>query len=368
MSLFNAYMRLKGSVDAEIVRDEKLFRHIPYTISSNSNPMCDLYILAQDHKALVTAVDILESEGIPWRIIGKGTSIVPVDDHFQGALLELGDEFKNIEFDTETGLVTAGAACKLNNLVMACAVKNICGLQHLAGIPGTVGGAVRQNVHYNYASLKQQAEDIAFDERYSSGAKVPAAYYQKKSFILQLVHSVVIYNPQTRRLEMLTSEDICKEDAQWGHVCPLVEGAIIVEVTFKTRLGSDIVSSEDTYEYGRKTRTVVVGSTVAQGTDEIAQFTLAGQPDRKVQPLYPFVSLDRDYRKSYALNFAKAFPEGLKVDSAYVDPNYPEFIVHNNYVRKPEDVIECMNIIQEKMKEACGIELEPKITFLGVSS
>ncbi len=99
MSLFNAYMRLSGSVNVVVSQDEKVNLHMPFTLRDASKNTCDLFIVVNDYNALVTTIDILESEDIPWLVIGKGTSFLPVELPYHGALIELGDEFKKIDFD-----------------------------------------------------------------------------------------------------------------------------------------------------------------------------------------------------------------------------------------------------------------------------
>ena len=83
-------------------------------------------------------------EEIPVKVLGGGSNVLVRDDGFDGIVVRLdGSGFRDVRFDGER--VTAGAGVDLMPLVRECSARGLSGLECLAGIPGTVGGAVRMN-------------------------------------------------------------------------------------------------------------------------------------------------------------------------------------------------------------------------------
>jgi UDP-N-acetylmuramate dehydrogenase len=80
---------------------------------------------------------------VPVTVIGVASNLLVRDGGIPGVVIRLGREFTRIEI--EDTLVTAGAAALDVNVARAAAEAGIMGLEFLAGIPGTIGGAVRMN-------------------------------------------------------------------------------------------------------------------------------------------------------------------------------------------------------------------------------
>lgn len=80
---------------------------------------------------------------MPVLVLGRGSNLVVADAGFDGLVIRLGKGFSKIRFE---GLeVTAGGVVPLPRLARASVDEGISGLEFLVGIPGSVGGAVRQN-------------------------------------------------------------------------------------------------------------------------------------------------------------------------------------------------------------------------------
>lgn len=80
---------------------------------------------------------------LPVLVLGRGSNVLVADEGFKGVVLRLGPGFAAIENEGE--LVTAGAAVPLPRLARETAERSRAGLEFFVGIPGSVGGAVRQN-------------------------------------------------------------------------------------------------------------------------------------------------------------------------------------------------------------------------------
>jgi len=108
---------------------------------------------------------------IPTKVLGGGTSIV-CREIVEGLVIRLS-HFNNAVFE-EDGVVS-GAGCTLSRLVMRAAMGGYAGLEGLAGIPGTVGGAVSKNSGFlssignfisQIAALDQRGNPVTIDRKH----------------------------------------------------------------------------------------------------------------------------------------------------------------------------------------------------------
>lgn len=82
--------------------------------------------------------------GIKIYILGAGSNILVSDTGIKGLVIKLSnDNFKFIQ--RKKSSLTVGSALRLNQLVAFTKNNTLSGLEFLAGIPGTVGGAIAGN-------------------------------------------------------------------------------------------------------------------------------------------------------------------------------------------------------------------------------
>jgi UDP-N-acetylmuramate dehydrogenase len=95
----------------------------------------------------VSDLDSLAAAGVardlPVLILGRGSNLVVSDSGFPGLVLHLGPRLGKITI--EENVVTAGGAAPLAHVARASVNAGLVGLEFFVGVPGSVGGAVRQN-------------------------------------------------------------------------------------------------------------------------------------------------------------------------------------------------------------------------------
>jgi UDP-N-acetylmuramate dehydrogenase len=113
-----------------------------YTTFRIGGPAHIVY-LAQSADAVQTAAEHAAREGIPWRVIGEGSNILARDTAYEGAIIA----FKNAGLPdlTTNGEITVSGGTHLSKLVYFSIGCGFQGLENLAGIPGTVAGAIAGN-------------------------------------------------------------------------------------------------------------------------------------------------------------------------------------------------------------------------------
>ncbi|MCL5073756.1 MAG: UDP-N-acetylmuramate dehydrogenase [Actinobacteria bacterium] len=104
---------------------------------------CRYFLKIENRKSLLDTVIGLTGNSVKFIIIAGGTNILFNDGFMDIAVLKLGKGFNYLQF-AETDKITAGAACSLQKFMVNCAKKGY-DFSFLAGIPGTVGGAVMGN-------------------------------------------------------------------------------------------------------------------------------------------------------------------------------------------------------------------------------
>jgi UDP-N-acetylmuramate dehydrogenase len=116
----------------------------------------------EDRESLRTLVSGLESENIPWWVIGRGSNILVPDEGLAGIVIVLGRDFSGIDIVERIAaqgeragdlrdhvpsgaLVRVGAGCRMAKMVRWCVDNSFAGFEFAAGIPGSIGGALVMN-------------------------------------------------------------------------------------------------------------------------------------------------------------------------------------------------------------------------------
>jgi UDP-N-acetylmuramate dehydrogenase len=97
-----------------------------------------------DEEGLVAFVKVCHERSIPMRLLGGGSNLLVRESGFDGAVISIAAAtFSSIS--VEGTRVRCGGGAKLSNLVTHSVAAGLSGLEHLIGIPGTVGGALHGN-------------------------------------------------------------------------------------------------------------------------------------------------------------------------------------------------------------------------------
>jgi len=103
----------------------------------------DIYAVPEDAADLRSLVGQLVAAGMPWITVGRGYNLLVRDGGIRGAVISL-ESFKRIETRGESMILAEAGADNLD-VVRFGQQEGLGGIGFIAGIPGTVGGAVRMN-------------------------------------------------------------------------------------------------------------------------------------------------------------------------------------------------------------------------------
>ena len=130
----------------------------PYTWFRLGGPARFLFE-PQSESELSEALRHLHARAIPVRFLGKGANLLIDDAGVDAAVIRLiGESFERVTLAGTT--VTAGAGADLMKLVKQLSRSGLGGLEVLAGIPATVGGAVRMNCGGKYGEIGARVRSV----------------------------------------------------------------------------------------------------------------------------------------------------------------------------------------------------------------
>ncbi len=90
--------------------------------------------------------------GIPIYVLGLGANLLVSDDGVDGAVFRLDAEYwRRVKYDKTAAEVGAGA--DIQKFVLRTVRQGLAGVECLAGIPGTIGGAVRMNAGGKFGDI-----------------------------------------------------------------------------------------------------------------------------------------------------------------------------------------------------------------------
>lgn len=151
---------------------------------------------------------------MPVLVLGRGSNVVVSDRGFPGLVLRLVGEFREVTFAEEK--VVAGGAAPLPKLARSAVDEGRVGLEFFVGVPGSVGGAVRQNagcfgaevkdvmIHATLVDLADGstsvADSAALDQSYRHSNVTPTQVVTEAAFSAP----VGDVEPSRRRLREIT--------------------------------------------------------------------------------------------------------------------------------------------------------------------
>ena len=123
----------------------------------------DLMVSPQSLEAVAQLVRRCRLQEIPVRVLGGGANLLVDDDGVDGVVLRLdGACFRTIDYNRRSSVTAAriGGGVDLFGLVTELARRALTGFEHMAGIPGTLGGAVRMNAGGQAGDMAQALERV----------------------------------------------------------------------------------------------------------------------------------------------------------------------------------------------------------------
>ena len=131
----------------------------------------DWLLHARTADELSEALRLAGAAGVPVRVLGGGSNVLIADAGVRGLVIKLrGAEVSRID----AGRIRAEAALTINGLVRWTINRGVAGLEAWAGTPGTVGGAIYGNAHFQRRNIGELVECVTVVDSSGRTTSVPA--------------------------------------------------------------------------------------------------------------------------------------------------------------------------------------------------
>jgi len=126
----------------------------------------DLLALPAGDGDLQILLELLQKENVPWMVLGGGTNVLFANGGYHGCVIQLpGSSGPWSDITVQELCIEAGAAASLSTVVARAAKEGLAGLESLAGIPGTVGGALRMNAGTRSGQISDVVKEVRLLDR-----------------------------------------------------------------------------------------------------------------------------------------------------------------------------------------------------------
>jgi len=131
---------LKGlNLKGKVLYNEPLCKHTTFRIGAPAKVWAE----PQDLDDMISLLEISKAEGPPIFLIGEGSNLLVSDEGLDIMAVSLRRSFNFLKISDDK--ITSGAGCGLQKFILKTLGDGYSGLEFMAGIPGTVGGAIKMN-------------------------------------------------------------------------------------------------------------------------------------------------------------------------------------------------------------------------------
>jgi UDP-N-acetylmuramate dehydrogenase len=147
--------KIRRIIKGKVLFDEPMRVHTSFRIGGPA----EVWIEPEDLGSLIDLLRFTSAREIPLIIIGGGSNILVKDEGVKGVVINLSaGYFKKIDRDDCGIKVSAGLG--LRELLEDMREKELGGLEFMAAIPGTVGGAVMMNAGGRHKTISDLIDKI----------------------------------------------------------------------------------------------------------------------------------------------------------------------------------------------------------------
>lgn len=286
----------------------------PYTTFKIGGPAKYFYV-AKSNEDLIKAVKAAKKADTPFFILGAGSNVLVSDKGFNGLVIKIQNTkyraYRQAGKILNTKII-AEAGTNLGELVNESIKSGLTGLEWAAGIPGTIGGAVRGN----------------------------AGSQKGGSSIGELVEGVTLLNSEGRIITV--DKNWMQFDYRHSRLKDIAkkERPIILSVVLKLEKG-DVKKIKQAINEQLTTK----------------KQNIPGEPSAGCIFKNP-----EKYPAGYLIE--QCGLKGKKIKGVMISQKHANFIVNVNSA-KAKDVKKLINLCKEKVKEKFGTELEEEIEYVG---
>ena len=170
--------------------NEPMRKHTSFGIGGAADVFARPVSIAQ----LCSLIRLLKTTGIPYHILGRGTNLLYPDAGYSGCVIST-EHLAQIE--VKNSLIRAECGASLHSIAKVAAENGLIGWSGIAGIPASLGGAVRTNAAAFGNAVSDHLIDVgvydAEKDVVHNLSKAALAFGYRRSLLLLSPHLTVLW-------------------------------------------------------------------------------------------------------------------------------------------------------------------------------
>jgi UDP-N-acetylmuramate dehydrogenase len=165
---------LFGDLDVEVTADAPIGTMTWYGIGGRA----DLLVRPRSVEALATLVHRCRRQETPLRVLGSGANLLVADEGVDGIVVRLdAPAFKETRYNAagEIHALQARAGADMARTLMDTVRRGLDGLTQMAGIPASIGGAIRMNAGGRYGAIGDAVSSVTCITKHGDLVTYPAS-------------------------------------------------------------------------------------------------------------------------------------------------------------------------------------------------
>ncbi len=289
------FREIKG---IKVFENEPLRNYCSLRIGGNARYLVKVF----NQRALLEILALISKQRLKFMVIGEGTNILFPDKGYNGVIIKLMGEFRKIK--RRKNIFFCGGGVLIKNFINKAMESGYSGMEFLAGIPGSIGGAVKGNAGAFGKSISEIIREVTLIDLKNGIKKINRAK----------IHFDYRY-------------------------ADIPDNAIIIEVEFKLKKSDKRV--------------------IKKRITKLLMMRWKRQPRG--------FSAGSFFKNPKPLSAGKLIEEcglkGLRVGDAMISKKHANFIINLGRA-KAKDVVKLASIVQNKVKVIKGVKLEPEVRII----
>ncbi len=141
-----------------IYLNEPMKNHTSFKIGGKA----DVFIKINTQEELKYILKLVQKKEIPLTVLGNGSNILVKDNGIRGIVAKINIQKIDIKKEKENVIIVLGAGELLGKIAQIFLKNSIAGFEFAAGIPGTVGGAIKMNAGAYGGEFKDIIETVTY--------------------------------------------------------------------------------------------------------------------------------------------------------------------------------------------------------------
>ncbi len=319
---------------------------------------------ASSIEAVRESVAFAGKKDLPLFVLGGGSNLVVSDSGFPGLVLRIG--IRGIERRSGTEIFEVGAGEEWDKFVACGVSQNCAGVECLSGIPGSVGGTPVQNVGAYGQEVAQVIDSVqVLDTRDNQIRELcnEACGFRYRTSIFN--------RSEQGRFIVLRVDFSLKEGGQ-----PYINYADLKRYFAGRDESPTLAATREAVRQIRASKAMLItpgdedcrsaGSFFKNPVPSAAEYESLHKraQERGLEiPSYPALNAYRKVSAAWLVENS-GFPKGYSRGAVGISRKHALAIV-NRGGAKAADIIALKDEIQQRVKEAWGIQLEPEPVFVG---